>query len=106
MDVTEKEDERLEETLKDVKRKWPYYSAFCLQYTPRDCHHEEKIVLRKILWALASKTAQGCMLLRKIKDTFIPEYGFKPSEVNFQPILTAVGSVAFVTINLWYLCHL
>ena len=64
MDVTEKEDERLEETLKDVKRKWPYYSAFCLQYTPRDCHHEEKIVLRKILWTLANEVVQGCILLR------------------------------------------
>ena len=59
-DVTENEDERLEETLEYVKRKGPYYSAVCLQYIPKGNQHDEKIVLRKLLWALASKTVQGC----------------------------------------------
>ena len=43
---------------------------------------------------------------RRIGDGVIPEYGFKPSEVNFEPILTSVSSVAFLAINLWYLRHL
>ena len=64
-DVAEKEDEGLEETLEDVKRQWPYFSAYCLQYMPRDYQYEERIVLRKFLWTFANKLVQACLLLSR-----------------------------------------
>jgi hypothetical protein len=35
-------------TWEDVERSRPYVAAFCLQYTPCEYQHEEKVVLRKI----------------------------------------------------------
>ncbi|GMH87380.1 hypothetical protein TrVE_jg12464 [Triparma verrucosa] len=80
-----------EETIEDVERHGPYYAAFCLQYTPREYQHEEKAVVRKILWILGTKIVQFMAVV-------LANMGQKD---NLSCARTAASSAALVAVNIW-----
>ena len=87
-----------DDTLEDLQAQRPYYAAFCLQYTPRDYHHEEKTTTKKIVWIACTKAVQcvatGLPFTRYISDDANQSFG--------NSMLTATSSCLLICINLWY----
>ena len=109
-----------EETIQDLDAHAPYSAAFCLQYVPRgkpsyslyiiphnsnehtiltpslEYRHEEKVVLRKILWVFGTKAVQFFAVL----------YPGSGKVENLACARTAACSTALVVTNLWYMQYL
>ena len=85
-----------EETIADLETQGPYYSVFCLQYTPEEYRHEERAVQRKILWILGMKWTQYAAVA-SANDGQID---------NLACVRTATCSIVLLLTNLWYIRHL
>ncbi|GMI03615.1 hypothetical protein TrVE_jg727 [Triparma verrucosa] len=85
-----------EETIEDIELQGPYYSAFCLQYTPQMYNHEEKAFLRKFLWIAGMKAVQFVAVVLASKG----------SVENLACVKTAACSIVLVATNIWYTRYL
>ena len=85
-----------EETIEDLEWHGPYFAAFCLQYTLMEYQHEERAIVRKIIWILGMKLVQLEAVMLAING----------STDNLAACRTAVSSSILVATNLWYIRHL
>ncbi|GMI00434.1 hypothetical protein TrLO_g11373 [Triparma laevis f. longispina] len=85
-----------EETIQDIEIQGPYYAAFCLQYTPQEYQHEEKAVVRKIIWILGTRTIQ----------VFTVVLASMGRVENLACVRTAASSAVLVAVNIVYVRHL
>jgi hypothetical protein len=83
-------------TWEDIEKGRPYVAAFCLQYTPAEFQHEEKVVWRKIV------SVMGIIVLEFIANGLAA--GSCTSEIFF--FSQAAFNAVFVAANLVYVPHL
>jgi hypothetical protein len=85
-----------EETIEDLECNGPYHAAFCQQYTLQAYQHEQKAVVRKIIWILGMKLVQTYSVVLALEGNID----------NLASVRTAASSSVLVATNIWYVRYL
>ncbi|GMI19287.1 hypothetical protein TeGR_g10686, partial [Tetraparma gracilis] len=90
-------------TWDDINKSRPFIAAFCMQYTPAEYQHEEKVVWRKIMWVVGTTITQTCSLVVMAFGNSNNSY---INKTKIPGVTTAVLKSIFICVNIGYSRHL